>query len=113
MKVIYWDGVPSMENPHKVDARKLYDSEKVQVVVITLAPGQKLLRHITPVDVLFYVLEGEGIVEVGEERVLVKKGGLVESPANIVHCWENPSPSEELKVLIIKVPRPTSPTKIL
>ena len=56
------------KNPHNVDARKVYDNENAQAVHLILNPGESLKRHITPVDVFFYVLEGKGIVEVGDEK---------------------------------------------
>jgi len=58
MKIIKLNEVKSFENPHHVDARKLYDKECGQIIHIKLKPGEKLLRHITPVDVAFYVLQG-------------------------------------------------------
>jgi len=50
------------KNPHGVDARPIYSHENAQVIILTLKSGESLRRHITPVDVFFYVLEGEGIV---------------------------------------------------
>ncbi len=55
----------TMENAHGVDARNIYDTDDAVITVITLKPGQSLKRHITPVDVAFYVLEGKGTVEIG------------------------------------------------
>ncbi len=49
-----------MKNAHGVDARNLYNTDDAMVTVITLTPGQKLKRHITPVDVAFYVLRRNG-----------------------------------------------------
>ena len=100
------------ENPHGVDARALHACEHALVSHITLHPGEALKRHITPVDVIFYVLEGTGIVEVGEEKMEVGPDTLVDSPAKIPHCWYNES-SETLRFLVVKVPRPTGPTKVL
>ena len=101
-----------MDNAHDVDARNLYNKETAMVTVITLDPGQSLKRHITKVDVAFYVLEGTGIVEVGDEKVEVEKDTLVESPKDIVHCWYNES-SAPLKFMIIKAPKPTQKTVFL
>lgn len=98
-----------MQNAHGVDARNLYDKEEAMITAITLDPGQSLKRHITAVDVAFYVLEGIGIVEVGEERVEVIKDALIESPKDIVHCWYNES-DKPLRFLVIKAPRPTKKT---
>lgn len=101
-----------MENPHHVKASKLYDTEHAQVVQITLEPGQALKKHITPVDVFFYVLEGTGIVEIGDEKKEIGPDTLVNSPAKIPHCWYNESDSV-LRFLVVKVPRPTETTKLL
>ncbi len=98
-----------MDNEHGIDARNVYNRETAMITVITLNPGQSLKRHITPVDVAFYVLEGTGIVEVGDEKKEVTKNTLIDSPKDIVHCWYNES-TEPLKFMIIKAPRPTSKT---
>lgn len=100
---------PVIDNAHGMDARKLYETPDAVVIVITLQPGQSLRRHITPVDVAFYVLEGTGIAEIGEERAEVCAGTLVESPKGIVHCWYNESDSP-LAFMVIKAPRPTTGT---
>ena len=49
----------SSNNPHGVDARPIYGHPNAQVIVLTLQPSEALKRHITPVDVFFYVLEGK------------------------------------------------------
>ena len=112
MKIVDITNTKISQNPHKIDARKIYDTKNAQAVHITLKPGESLKRHITPVDVFFYVLEGKGIVEVGDEKKEVSSDMLIESPGKIVHCWYNDS-NEILKILVVKVPRPTESTKIL
>ncbi len=102
----------AIDNPHGVAVSKLYDTEHAQAMHITLEPGEHLKRHITPVDVFFFVLEGTGIVEIGEEKEEVGPDTLVDSPASIPHCWYNES-NAPLRVLVIKVPRPTESTRLL
>ncbi|MGC9436002.1 MAG: cupin domain-containing protein [Methanomicrobiales archaeon] len=104
--------VPVSENPHGVDARQVYDSEHAVAVVITLQPGESLKKHITPVDVFFYTLEGTGTVEIGGERETVGSGVLVESPAGIPHRWMNDAEGV-FRVLVVKVPKPTTRTTLL
>jgi len=58
---------PLKENPHNVEVRKMYSDPSAQIMHITLKPGESLKPHITPVDVVFYVLEGSPTVLVGEE----------------------------------------------
>ena len=101
--------VPMMKNAHGVDARNLYEKEEAMITVITLEAGQSLKRHITPVDVAFYVLEGTGVVEVGEEKKEIAEDTLIESPKDIVHCWYNESDSP-LRFMVIKAPKPTTKT---
>jgi quercetin dioxygenase-like cupin family protein len=99
-------------NPHGVSAKQIYDSPHVSVVHITLQPGQSLKRHVTPVDVFFYVLEGSGVVEIGEEKEKVSRDMIIESPARVPHALMNDG-AEIFRVLVVKVPNPTEPTKVL
>ena len=112
MKITDVAQVVSGTNPHHVDARKIYESPHAVVVVITLMPGEALKKHITPVDVFFYVLEGSGVIEIGSEKQTVGKDMLVESPAGIPHRWSNES-TTVFRVLVVKVPKPTEETKLL
>jgi len=112
MKVVEVKNVQSKPNPHGVDARSLSDTDNAQVSHITLQPGQSLKKHITPVDVVFYVLQGRGIVEIGDEQHDVGSDVLIESPARIPHRWTNQS-KDILRFLVIKTPRPKESTKIL
>lgn len=104
--------MPIMKTAHNVDARNLYDAEHAVISVITLKPGQSLKKHITPVDVAFYVLKGKGVVEIGTEKQEVDANTLIESPKNIVHCWYNEN-DEELSFMVIKVPKPDKETKFI
>jgi quercetin dioxygenase-like cupin family protein len=112
MKITNISQVTSGPNPHHVDARKVYDSPHAVAVVITLQPGESLKKHSTPVDVFFYVLDGEGTIEIGDERATVGKDTLVDSPARIPHRWINES-TGIFRVLVVKVPKPTEETKLL
>ena len=112
MKITDVAKVVSGPNPHHVDARRIYESPHAMAVVITLQPGESLKRHSTPVDVFFYVLEGEGVVEIGDERKTIGRDMLVESPARIPHRWINESKAV-FRVLVVKVPKPTEETKLL
>ncbi len=112
MKIVDATKTASSPNPHHVDARKLCEIPHAVVVMITLQPGESLKRHITPVDVIFYVLEGTGMVEIGDEKASVGKDTLVESPARIPHRWSNEGTSA-FRVLVIKVPAPKEETRLL
>ena len=100
------------ENPHMVDVRKLYDKESAQIMHMTLKPGQSLKPHKTPVDVVFYILEGNATVQVGEEVMTFGPDTLVESPAFIVHCLSNEG-TADTRIMVIKAPKPVAATKLL
>ncbi|MFP4459783.1 MAG: cupin domain-containing protein [Candidatus Zixiibacteriota bacterium] len=112
MKVIDVKKQPIKENAHKVDARAVFASEHILLVHMEIEQGKSLLPHITPVDVVFYVLEGEGTVTVGEEKAIVKKNQAVFSPKDIKHNWANTG-TGTLRILVMKTPKPQKATKIL
>jgi mannose-6-phosphate isomerase-like protein (cupin superfamily) len=100
------------ENPHKVDVRQLYNDPSAQIMHITLKPGESLKPHKTPVNVVFYILEGTPVVHIGDESEVIEKDTLVESPADIVHFISNES-RNIVRVLVVKAPRPEKITKLL
>jgi quercetin dioxygenase-like cupin family protein len=110
MKITSYKTAELKKNPHGVTINKLHDNEHAQVMHIELKPGESLKTHTTPVDVFFYVLEGEGIVEIGDEQETVTKDMLIDSPAGIPHRIMNESDST-FRVLVTKTPKPTEVTK--
>ncbi len=112
MKHTNYKVAEAKQNPHKIDARLLYNQASAQAVHLTLKAGESLKPHITPVDVFFYVLEGNPTVLVGKEEFTAEKDELIESPAHIVHCIRNKSDSIA-RVLVVKAPRPVAKSKVL
>lgn len=101
-----------MANPYGIDACKLYDSELAEMIHISLPAGESLVKHITPVDTIFYVLEGEATIEIGEEQQNAEKDSLITSIKGIPHKISNRS-DRILRFLVIKLPKPTSPPVII
>ena len=99
--------IKKMETANDVDVRNLYDSKEALINVITLKAGEALKPHITPENVVFYVLKGTGIIEIGDEKQEASADTVIESPKNIKHCWYNES-NDIVQVMVIKVPKPTS-----
>jgi mannose-6-phosphate isomerase-like protein (cupin superfamily) len=112
MNIVKYQEMQIKENAHKINARQLLENVNVEVIHIQLESGESLVRHITPVDVFFYVLEGEGVVEIGDEQEKVSRDMLIESPTGIPHRMWNES-NEPFRVLVVKTPKPTKPTKIV
>ena len=68
MKAVEIINIQGSPNPHRIETKKFHENDHIQAVHITLNPGEKLKKHITAVDVFFYVLEGEDFVEIGDEN---------------------------------------------
>lgn len=112
MNIVNPVNVEEINKIHQVKTGVIYDSPHALAVHITLEAGERLKRHVTPVDVFFYVLEGEPTIEIGEEKQQVAADHLVESPANMVHCIYNDT-GHRARILVVKVPKPTTGTKVL
>jgi mannose-6-phosphate isomerase-like protein (cupin superfamily) len=112
MEVIRYEEVPDAPNPHGVSAKVLHETEHEQTVVVTLQPNEALKLHITPVDAFFFILQGEGSVQIGDEQGRVSAGSMIISPARIPHRLWNDG-NETFRFLVVKTPRPDEPAKIL
>jgi quercetin dioxygenase-like cupin family protein len=100
-----------IETPHGIEARRIHENDSVQVMYLVLAPGEELKPHTTPVDVFFYVLEGRGTITIGGESAEVEAETIVDSPKGIVHWWRN-SGDANLRLLVVKTPKPGTPAKM-
>ncbi|MFP4051664.1 MAG: cupin domain-containing protein [Thermoplasmata archaeon] len=67
------------------EPHRLIQEDEVQVVLLAFQPGQGLPVHTTPVDVFFYVIEGEPTIKVGDEEKAISAGNIVLSPKDIPH----------------------------
>jgi len=64
-------------------------SENLSLARATVAPGQRTRRHLHhSSDEVYYVLEGSGVVTVGEEEHRVSPGQAVFIPAGTEHFAE-------------------------
>lgn len=112
MKILDVKSAPEKTNPHNVNVRMLYDKEHAQAMHIELKPGESLKKHVTPVDVFFYILKGNGIVEIGDESNEVRQDMLIESPARVPHRLIN-NGENVFRFLVVKTPKPTESTRLL
>ena len=65
---------------NKIVKKDLLDARSFNLVLIGLGEGQEIPSHPEEYDAVFYVLEGEGIIAIGDEQVIVSEGSLVFSP---------------------------------
>ena len=102
MKITNVSDVNAFNNPHKITAKRIFESPQAAVIHMALNPGESLQSHSIPVDVFFYVLEGTPIIEIGNESEKVSADSIVESPADIPHCVYNESDSLT-RFLVVKL----------
>jgi quercetin dioxygenase-like cupin family protein len=68
------------------------------VVYLEVDPGKRIPPHTHTADEVFVVLQGEGIVTVGDESLEATTGAVAVAPAFLRHGWENTG-SETLKLV--------------
>ena len=112
MKIIEVKNAEISDTPHKVDVRPLISNPHIATVHITLEPAGSLKKHKTPVDAIFYVLEGNPTIEIGEEQQQAGPDTIIESPARVPHRIMNETESRA-RILVMKVPKPIEQSKIL
>jgi len=102
MKAINIEELNIMPNPHNIEARKVYNNENLEVVHLILQPGEHLAKHSLPVNVLFFIIEGTGIIEIENKMQRLSKNMFIEVLANIDRGWKNDT-DKLLKILVVKV----------
>ncbi|WP_338823675.1 hypothetical protein MHOCP_18730 [Moorella humiferrea] len=110
MEIIRIAELPQQATPRGVKARTVLDVPYINIMNLTLNPGDEVPSHTTPVDVLFHIIEGEGSVTVGPETAKVKAGEIVVSPAGIPHAL-NADAGTIFSVLVMKIPNPKGKAK--
>jgi quercetin dioxygenase-like cupin family protein len=102
MKATKVESISAFQNAHGVEAKKLYTAKNAEVIYMNLKPEQSLKKHTTPVDVFFYILEGKGNIEIGDETKEVEKDTLIESPKDIPHLLRNTG-TNIFRFLVVKL----------
>ncbi len=100
---------PLIVNRNGINACRIYDKKEGEIIHIKLEPNSSLPAHKTPVDVAFYILEGELLIEIGEEREKFCADTIIESPKDIPHALFNES-NQIARVMVIKMPKPAKKT---
>jgi quercetin dioxygenase-like cupin family protein len=94
----YQDAPVAMQRP---EGRKMFTSDRIGIVHLTLKPGETVSRHINPFDVVFYVLSGEGTLEADGESYKATENTCLEVAPGVERGWINTGTSD-LTILVIK-----------
>jgi quercetin dioxygenase-like cupin family protein len=87
--------------PFNIDGRIMFTSPKTEVVHLTLKPGEKMEPHVQPFDIIFFVMEGTGILETGGEQILGTENTCIWLESGTERAWKNTGETE-MKILVIK-----------
>ncbi len=84
-------------------SKLLHDSERCRVALFCLETGQEVTSHTSSSEVLFYGVEGRGIISIGAEEVRLEEGSLLVCPPMVLHGIKA---EERTVILAIITPRP-------
>lgn len=91
-------------DPERFAAKALYECPEMKVIRAAFRPGQFIPVHAPDINVVLYVLSGEGEVVAGDERRKVKEGDLVVVPRKVKRGVRAKT---EMVILHIVSPPPT------
>jgi quercetin dioxygenase-like cupin family protein len=88
--------------PFKLDGRKLFTSEMLEIIHLTLQPGESMDAHTQPMDVVFFVLEGTGTLSIGVESIVVGENTTIHVRSGVQRAWNNTG-NQPLRILVNKL----------
>ncbi|TBH20186.1 cupin domain-containing protein [Thermus thermamylovorans] len=93
-------------SPEKMAKIPVFHSERMFYDLYALLPGQTQRVHVHEgSDKVYYVLEGEVVVQVGEEEALLAPGMAALARAGVPHGVRNESANPAL-LLVVMAPKP-------
>jgi quercetin dioxygenase-like cupin family protein len=81
-------------------ATSLADTDKVHALLVNLETGKSLAPCQMAFPVLYYVIEGQGVLRVGEEQANLKTGSMAVVPAGLRRSL---AAREHLRVLAVQL----------
>ncbi len=88
--------------PFDLDGRILLSRKAVELVHLTLQPGDSLPSHVNDFDVAIFVTEGSGVIESGKQSVKATVGTMAEIPAGAERGMKNTG-NVPFRVLVLKL----------
>ena len=97
------DNIEGNENKRGVIAKKLLKNDDVQIMNLVLDPGDEVGKHSVPVNVFFYIVEGKGTLQIGDESKVVEARDIIPCPPNAAMSLQGDQ-EEKFVVLNVKTP---------
>jgi mannose-6-phosphate isomerase-like protein (cupin superfamily) len=90
----------------RMKKNNIFTTERLFCDVYCFEPGQTQASHSHGgSDKIYYVLEGSGRIQIGDESRDVSQGTAVLAPAGIEHAVNNEG-TKRLKLLVVMAPKP-------
>ncbi|MCW3489210.1 cupin domain-containing protein [Dethiobacter alkaliphilus] len=103
MKIIRMNEVEGKKNHRGVTAKKLIQHQHTTVMNLILNPGEIIPEHSVPVDVFFYVVDGKGTIQIGEEEAVVGEKDIILCPRETTMALKADQ-GQRFEVLNVKTP---------
>lgn len=84
-----------------ISGRIFHQSTNLELVEITIEPGKTIEKHQMPIDVIFYLIDGELGFEIDMEKIILKPSEVLEVKAFSDRVVTN-SKLNNAKLLVIK-----------
>lgn len=95
-------------SPEKMQKVNLFETERMFADIYCLEPGQQQKRHAhAGADKIYFVLEGTGQFQIGDDELDLGPDQIVLAPADIEHGVRNESQAR-LVVLVFMAPNPNT-----
>jgi len=88
--------------PFNLEGYILHSEKNIELIHLLLKPNEKLEKHSNPFDVIFFVIEGTGILTVESDKFILKATDVIKVLSEKNRGWENNS-NIDLKLLVIKL----------
>lgn len=79
-----------------------FKNANIELVEIILKQNESIPMHYNTVHVIFYVVEGEGELQIGTQSFHLKAAEIAEIHPDEERSWSNPF-EKELKLLLVKL----------
>ena len=95
---------PDINNkiPLDFDAWKLIGDHHIELILISLKPGEAIEKHLNNIPVVFFCASGEGTLMAGGLSHPIRQNGAVYIRPDISRSVKN-SGSKELRIVVFKL----------
>jgi len=80
----------------------LHSEKQIELIHLTIKPNENLAEHKNPFDVIFFVVEGSGILMIEDEKLVLSKNNLTKVTSDKNRSWQN-NTNQDLRLLVIKL----------